>query len=147
MSVTANYLIKPDGAAVDGNQPMQDAGEIKTTVASPGSDTAFPTEKAIVSYLYSEKAVASADYTVLDADSYTDIDFTTAAIDRTCTLPTLADNLGRVLFISKIDNAAGHVSVTCEGAEEFLDGETTIILNDQGETLAVRGTTNGWKIF
>lgn len=92
-------------------------------------------------------AVSSADYTILDADGYSDIDFTTAAVDRTCTLPTLADNLGRIIFISKVDSGAGKVTVSREGSDTFLDGSTSIDLPNQGDTLAIKGSSSGWKIF
>jgi hypothetical protein len=93
-------------------------------------------------------AVNSADYTILDTDNYSDIDFTTGAVDRVCTLPTLAANIGRIIWISKVDAGAGKVTVTCEGADTFLDGSTTSMdLLNIGETIAIKGSTNGWKLF
>lgn len=91
--------------------------------------------------------VVNDDYTITDTDFYSDVDFTTGTSDRACTLPTLADNLGRVIRISKVDSGAGKVTVSPEGAEEFLDGSTSQDLTSQGDTLAVVATTNGWKIF
>ena len=96
---------------------------------------------------FSQKLVSSANYTITDDDGFSDIDFITGASNRTCTLPTVGDNLGRTLIISKIDSGAGSVAVNCEGAEVFLTGDASLTLSSQGETLAIRGSSTGWKLF
>ena len=89
-----------------------------------------------------------ADYTILDDDGYSDIDFTAAAVDRVCTLPTLSANIGRIIWISKVDVGIGTVTVTCEAGEFYLDGSTASrVLPNQGDTIALKGSVNGWKIF
>ncbi len=98
-------------------------------------------------WVLNAKVVSSDNYTILDGDGYSDIDFTTAAGDRTCTLPTLAANQGRIIFISKMDVGAGKVTVACEGAEEFLDGSTSLDLPNQGDTLCIKGAVSAWKVF
>jgi hypothetical protein len=73
-------------------------------------------------------AVASADYTILDADGYYHILVTTGASNRTITLPAAANNSGRKIFIKKADSGAGQVilSGTIEG------GATNIIYKQYG---------------
>jgi hypothetical protein len=63
------------------------------------------------------KVVSSTNYTVLDNDGYDFIDVTTGASTRTITLPTVADNKGRILKITKVDSGAGAVTVDGEGGE------------------------------
>ena len=62
-------------------------------------------------------AVASADYTILDADGYYNIFVTTGASNRTITLPAAANNAGRKILIKKADSGAGLVVIsgTIEG--------------------------------
>lgn len=98
---------------------------------------------------YNRKAVTSADYTILDQDYFTDIDFTTGAGDRVCTLPALSTviNQGRIIRVTKVDAAATKVTVTCAGADTFVDGSTTTILNLKGDTVGMIGTVAGWKII
>ena len=98
-------------------------------------------------WMLNANAVTDANYTILDGDGYSDIDVSTGVSDRTITLPTLAANQGRVIFITKTDSGAGDVIVDGEGAEIFLDGSTTITMTTQGDTLAVKGSALGWKVF
>lgn len=83
----------------------------------------------------------SADYTVLDNDGYNTIAVTTSTTNRTVTLPTAADNTGRVLKIVKIDNASGKVIVDGESTEAVGTGTTfdLHIINDY-VTLQCNGT-------
>ena len=91
--------------------------------------------------------VVDGDYTILDDDGYSDIDYDTGASDRACLLPTLAANIGRIMWISKINDDAGKVTISCEGADTFLDGSTSLDLFVKGETLAIKGSALGWKVF
>jgi len=50
MALTNNYLVKVSGAVAANKQTMDNAGAIVTTIGV-GSDTNFPTEKAIVTYV------------------------------------------------------------------------------------------------
>ena len=100
----------------------------------------------VVTVAYNCVGARQFNVTVPAGSGYT-IDFTTGAVDRTCTLPTLADNIGRVIWISKVDSGAGKVIVACEGADTFLDTDTSKDLDFQGDTLAIKGSTNGWKVF
>ena len=88
------------------------------------------------------KAVASADYTILDNDGYSIVNVTTGASDRTMTLPTAADNAGRYITIAKADSGAGFVIVDGEGAET-INGAATNTLHVQYAflTLLCNGTT------
>lgn len=62
----------------------------------------------------------SADYTILDTDGYRYIGVATSSSDITITLPTAADNTGRVITVFKTDAQSG---VAPTGGSLILDGE------------------------
>jgi hypothetical protein len=66
--------------------------------------------------------ISSADYTVLDNDTYRVIYVSTGASNRTITLPTATDNEGRIITVKKIDTGIGQVVVDGEGAEIVESG-------------------------
>lgn len=90
--------------------------------------------------------LSGGDYTVLDDDTYRVILVTTGAVDRTITLPTLADNLNRSLIIMKVDAAAGKVIVDGEGAEA-INGVTTIDLLGRWDGLHIVAASTEWKVI
>jgi len=92
------------------------------------------------------KIISSADYAILDYDGYQQIQVTTAAADRTITLPTLADNQGRVLTIKKIDTGAGKVIIDGESSET-LDGETSISLYSKLDAITFIASSDEWKVL
>ena len=94
---------------------------------------------------YPKVSTKSADFTVADADSDV-FEVTTAATDRTATLPTLADNTGRIIRIIKVDSGAGKVTIDGEGAET-IDGNTTLDIFGQGSVLTVRAGSSEWDIL
>lgn len=91
---------------------------------------------------YLQTSAKSADYTVLDTDGFRTILMTTGASNRTVTLPTAADNTGRIISIKKVDSGAGTCIVDGEGAET-IDGSATYTLFNEEEavTLHCDGTT------
>jgi len=96
-----------------------------------------------------EKVLSSAGYTVLDNDGYETISVTTGASDRTIALPTLADNLGREIEVSKIDSGAGEIILDGEGAELILwpgGSATTCRVGLINQYCRVRGMAAGWQI-
>jgi hypothetical protein len=90
-------------------------------------------------------AAKSADYTILDNDSYAVIGMTTAGTNRTVTLPTAADNTHRVITIKKLDTGTGTTIIDGEGAET-IDGATTFTLNYQNDYVTVICTGTGWVV-
>lgn len=87
----------------------------------------------------------SADYTILDTDGYTHI-LVTAAANVTITLPTLADNIGRYITITKVDSGAGKVIIDGEGTET-IDGDTTKTIVYQWDSMTIHaGSTSGWNV-
>ena len=95
-------------------------------------------------------SVSSADYTVTDTDGYRTIAFVTGASNRTCTLPTAADNTDRILTLKKQDSGAGSLIVDGEGAETLLDYEgsaTSITLAGQGDALTVQCNGTAWQVL
>lgn len=90
-------------------------------------------------------AVSSADYTVLDTDGYRELLVTTGASNRTMTLPTLADNIGRRIFVQKVDTGAGTVIIDGEGSET-INGATTYTLYTQYEGVYLEAASSEWKV-
>lgn len=88
----------------------------------------------------------SADYTVTDTDGFTTILMTTAGTDRTVTLPTAADNTGRVLVIKKVDTGTGKTIVDGEGSET-IDGLTTYSLFYQYDWVRIECDGTGWQVI
>jgi hypothetical protein len=94
--------------------------------------------------LYS--AALSDSYTVTDSDGYSVLLVTTGVSDRTITLPTAADNSGRVLSIKKVDSGAGKVIIDGEGAET-IDGATTVTLIARYESITITCNGTAWFII
>lgn len=65
--------------------------------------------------------ISSADYTILDSDGFRVVYVSTGDADRIITLPTAADNEGRIITVKKIDAGTGGVAVTPE-SPALIDG-------------------------
>jgi hypothetical protein len=92
------------------------------------------------------KIVDQANYTILDNDGYGWVKVTAGASNRTITLPTIADNLNRVLIISKDDDGAGDVVVDGEGAETIA-GYSTYSIVDKYENVVLKNNGITWSII
>ena len=95
-----------------------------------------------ITYLTSAK---SADYTVTDTDKIRTL-LITAAANRTVTLPTLADNQGRIIEIKKVDSGTGEVIVDGEGAET-IDGAATINLSERYDSIELIAGASEWEVL
>jgi len=85
------------------------------------------------------------DYICLDDDGYTHINVTAGAANRTITLPTAADNIGRRLKIRKVDNGAGYVITDGEGAET-INGITEWRLFNQYDYVVIECDGTEWFV-
>lgn len=85
------------------------------------------------------------DYAILDNDGYSTIAFSTGNTNRTCTLPTAADNAGRYLIIMKTDSGTGKVTIDGEGAET-INGVASVDMELQYTALHLKCTGSGWII-
>lgn len=95
------------------------------------------------------KEAGDANYTILDTDGYNSITFTALSADRTCALPTVADNIGRLIYVHRISGTAGkNVIVTCESGES-INGITdgTVVITEDNGWWAFLGTSAGWRAF
>lgn len=88
----------------------------------------------------------SADYTVLDNDGYRTIFMTTSTTDRTVTLPTVADNVNRIITVKKVDSASGRCRVDGEGAEEIGAG-TVFDLHLIGDYVTLQSDGTRWQVI
>jgi hypothetical protein len=88
----------------------------------------------------------SATYTITDTDGVGVVLVTTSTTDRTVTLPTAADNSGRIIQVKKVDSATGKVTIDGEGSET-IDGQTTydLLYDNESMTLICDGTE--WHIL
>lgn len=94
----------------------------------------------------SNYAVSSADYTVLDNDSYDVLRVTTGAATRTITLPTAADNVGRILYVLKVDSAEYFVIIDGEGSET-INGVASFTLYGQYSALVIQSNGTSWDVL
>lgn len=109
-------------------------------------DQSVTKSKLVHSALHDDVLAASADYTVINNDSYETILVTTAASDRTITLPTASANTGRRITIKKVDSGTGHVIVDGAGAET-IDGVATFYLTAQYNFVELVCDGTEWHII
>lgn len=67
------------------------------------------------------KFVTSSNYSILDGDGFGVIIVSTGASDREINLPDAANNVGRVIYVKKIDSGAGYVNVNPFNASQYVD--------------------------
>ncbi len=141
-----------DGEIAVFNPTNKDIRTSDVTIATTlGSDnTTVPTSlavkqvtDAIVPTTMTTKT--NTDYTVLDNDGYGTILFSTGSSNRTCTLPTAADNVGRELKLLKSDAGAGYLIIDGEGAET-INGVATITAELQFCGLHIKCDGVGWFV-
>ncbi len=88
----------------------------------------------------------SSDYTITDDDGAGFVIATAGATPRTVTMPTLADNTGRIITIKKLDAGLGSVTVTGEGVET-INGQTNFYLGEAGATVKLRANGDDWVVL
>jgi hypothetical protein len=93
-----------------------------------------------------QTSAKSADYAVLDDDGIHTVLMTTGASNRTVTLPTAADNSGRILKVKKVDSGAGTCIVDGENTET-IDGATTITLFYQYDAVEIQCDGTAWHVI
>ncbi len=85
------------------------------------------------------------NYTVLDTDGYSLIDV--SVVNKTITLPTAADNTGRIITVRKAVSGAGTVTVKGEAAGETVDGisgSTGYVMDFNNESITLQCTGSVW---
>ena len=97
-------------------------------------------------YVENTTHAVSASYTVLDTDGYDTILVTTGSVTRTITLPTAADNSGRVITIKKVDSGTGEVTIDGEGAET-IDGATTLSISGEDGFYTIICDATEWHVI
>jgi len=88
----------------------------------------------------------SANYTVLDTDTFAVLYVTTGAADKTITLPTASDNTDRVLKIMKVDSGTGSVIIDGEGAET-INGTTIWEITEQYGYIQIQCDGSEWFVI
>ncbi len=64
----------------------------------------------------------------------------------TCTLPDATSHIGLTIYVKKTDSGVNEVVVAASGSDT-IDGQTSISLSAQYETVAVAAKTAGWSII
>jgi hypothetical protein len=165
VAFTSDIPVKASGAEVDTGtddakyvtaKAMEDSSYAKTTaIPSKASsadliagtdDAKFATALALAGSDYKTlkakvKIVTNDDYTILDNDGYEWISVGCGLANRTVTLPTLADNIGRVITIVKSDFSSPKVTVVPEGIDGLWG--TAFELLHQNHQVTVIGVDDG----
>lgn len=88
-------------------------------------------------------SVQSGSYTITDTDGVKVLLVDDTSSDRTITLPTLADNQGRVLTVQNISSNKGNVTLDGEGSET-ISGSLSIDLPMKDSYTKVIATASEW---
>lgn len=67
------------------------------------------------------KFVTSANYSILDGDGYGVILVSSGTSDREINLPDAANNIGRIVYVKKIDSGSGYVNVNAFSPSQYVD--------------------------
>ena len=144
---TGLYL---DNGATDGGGVYFDAGSTKYlrsnaagTELQIGGFTTLETGGAQQKEFGLYVEAKSADYTITDTDGVSGILMTTGASTQTVTLPTAADNTGRVIEFVKVDSGAGTFVIDGEGAET-INGATTLTIEKQYSSVTLICNGSAW---
>lgn len=138
-----------DNTATDGGAVYFDAGTTKFVKSSADGATLNLGGFSKISSPWvtqNSTAIASTNYTITDSDGYSVILVTTGAAQRTITLPTPANNTGRVLTIKKVDSGAGTVLIDTPGAET-IDGAAQNVLNAQYAFVQLACDGSNWSVL
>ena len=141
--------LKTTGYITDNAIPRGDGGKkiLQDSTATIDDNGLLTAEGIYVNGEYFNATDAkSADYTILDDDAALHIEVTTGATDKTITLPTLADNIDRILHITKVDAGAGTVIIDGEGAET-ISGDATRTILFQYTTAQLKAGTTEWLLI
>ena len=160
-STTQNWqALYLDNGATDGGAIYFDAGTtefIKST--ADGSDlalggfTGFDLAGAKIKTFAREDVAKSADYTITDTDGVSVIYVTTSTTARTITLPTAADNDGRIITVKKVDSSGrssgtGNILTLDGEGSETIDGSATYVaLGSQYDFVTVQCDGTEWHIL
>ena len=79
-------------------------------------------------------------------DGFVPCDCTTAGADITVTLPAIASSEGKIYTIKKIDSGEDTVIIDGDSAET-IDGETTVVLATQYDSVTIIGGASEWHII
>ena len=90
----------------------------------------------------------SANYTILDNDGLDMILATTgSSANVVFNLPTLSDNIGRIIEVVKVDSGTKFFELNPEGSETIRGSTTSIYGIQQGESIRLLGTSSDWVLL
>lgn len=105
----------------------------------------IPDAKEMNQISWCETIAKTGDYAITDTDRIETLQCSTSAVgDITITLPTVADNKGREIYIYK-DHANGKVTVDAEGAEKIGDNDSEYLFS-KWDYIKVQSDGTQWII-
>lgn len=124
---------------------LSDADLVLVRDSAVGVDTKM-LGSDLVSEVNREVRLENTNVTILDTFRNPVILMTTGAVNRTVTLPTLADNQGMIVTVVKDDSGIGSTILDGEGAET-INGVLTISLISQYTKITIIAGANEWLIL
>lgn len=145
--VGAGSVVTTEGDIIVGNAGGEEArlaiGGNTTVLTSNGTTASWAAPGVGSAYSVHNDAD---DYIILDDDGFNLINFTDTSSDRTCTLPTAADNTNRVITIINTSTDKGKVTADGEGAETISD-YVTVDLDCKGARLSIISDGSNWQVL
>jgi len=89
-------------------------------------------------------ATKTSSYTITDLDNI-GVLYCNFSVDGTITLPTLADNQDRELFIQNISTGGSIVTIDGEGAEA-INSQATVKLVSKNNYLKIKAESGAWRV-
>ncbi len=157
-SASAGLSIKDDiklgfGSNDDGQIWYDETGANIMRFAIPAgglamSGTVDMVESAIISQAKLRGASVSADTTIADNNYYTIWVVNTSGGSHTITLPTAADNLGRVIIVKDGSGHAASNALTVDGeSSETIDGQASITIDSAYGAVSLWCNGSAWLIW
>ena len=157
-SASAGLSIKDDiklgfGSNDDGQIWYDETGANIMRFAIPAgglamSGTVDMVESAIISQAKLRGASVSGDTTIADNNYYTIWVVNTSGGSHTITLPTAADNLGRVIIVKDGSGHAASNALTVDGeSSETIDGQASITIDSAYGAVSLWCNGSAWLIW
>jgi len=136
-----------DADALDGGVFPYEAWEFAVSDTDPVLTLRSPWTLSAKLFATFRGSAINADYGVTDDDLVLWLGVTTGSVsDVTVTLPPVATNQGRVLFIVKVDNGTEAVIVAGNGVET-IRGDASVTLASQWDCITVLSIGTVWVVL
>lgn len=121
------------------------------TIAAADLPTATNSAKGAVTSYYPTVAssvhAVSADYTILDGDGYAQITEDATGGNKTVTLPSAANNAGRIITVSKVDSTNNSVSLARAGSDTIAGATSQVVFMQYGTIVVQSDGSATWDVL